>query len=239
MTMNSKRLIPLLALFAVLTACNLPQATQPTPTFTPFPVIPTFTSAPALVTATLAPALTATNTQVPAAEATAPAAFCQDARVGVLLDSVGSALAASNGGAFAALISPVSGLDLQFIRSGRVVNYDREHAAFVFETTYQVEWGLSAGSGGPLTGSFQEIVLPSLQTVFTPSAQRVCNQIKLGSATYQAAWPSEYSAVNFYSVHFPGTTQFSGLDWETWLAGVEFANGQPYLRVLLHFEWEP
>ncbi len=228
-----------IVLLAILTACNLPQTT---PTSTPFPVIPTFTLKPptaTLPTATVAPVITATNTQVPTAAATVPAAFCQDARVGVLLDSLGTALASSNGESFASLVSPVSGLDLQFIRTGRVVNYDREHARFVFETTFQVEWGLGAGSGEPVVGSFQQIVLPSLQTVFTPAAQRVCNQIKLGGATYDAAWPPEYSAINFYSVHFPGTSGNGGLDWETWLTGVEFAGGQPYLRVLLHFNWEP
>jgi len=221
-------------LLAILTACTLP---QPTPTSSPFATIPTFTSAPP--TATAQSYLTATHTQVPTAAATVPPAFCQDARVGVLLDSFSSALSSSNGELLASLISPVNGLDLQFIRTGRVVNYDREHARFVFDSTFQVEWGLGYGSGEPVIGSFQQIVLPSLQTVFTSAAQRVCNQVKVGGATYEVAWPSEYSTINFYSVHFPGTSDFGGLDWQTWLTGVEIVGGQPYLRVLLHLEWEP
>jgi hypothetical protein len=238
--MKNNRAILSILLLAALSACNLPQ-TQPTPaptaTSTPFPLIPTFTSLPP--TATAQAGVTATSTQVPTAAAMVPPAFCQDTRVGVLLDSLNSALSSSNGELFASLISPINGLDLQFIRSGRVVNYDREHARFVFETTFQVDWGLGAGSGQPVTGSFKEIVLPSLRTVFIPAAQRVCNQIKVGGATYEVAWPSEYSALNFYSVHFPGTTENGGLDWQTWLTGVEFINGQPVLRVLLHYAWEP
>jgi hypothetical protein len=200
-------------------------------------IVPTLTSAIPTATAQILP--TATQIQIPTTAATVPPAFCQDARVGALLDSFGNALASSNGESLASLISPVNGLDVQFLRDGRVVNYDREHAKFVFESTYQVEWGLGAGSGAPVTGSFQQIVLPSLQKVFTSTAQRVCDQIKLGGATYAVTWPAEYAPLNYYSVYFPGTDQYGGLDWQTWLAGVEIVNGQPFLRVLLHFEWEP
>ena len=156
-----------------------------------------------------------------------------------LLGAFTAALSSGNGDAMAALISPLSGVDVRFLRDGRVVNYDRAHFAAVFESTYQVTWGLGAGSGEPVTGSFQEIILPSLQVVFTPSAQLVCNQIKLGGATYGVAWPSEYASLNFYSVHYPGADQYGGLDWQTWLTGVEMEDGQPFLRVLLHYAWEP
>jgi hypothetical protein len=61
----------------------------------------------------------------------------------------------------------------------------------------------------------------------------------LGGATYNVTWPAEYASLNYYSVHFPGTDQYSGMDWQTWLAGFETSSGQPFLRVLLHFEWEP
>jgi hypothetical protein len=155
------------------------------------------------------------------------------------LDSFASALASANGETLSALISPTAGVDVRYIRDGRVVNYDREHFQYVFESTFEVTWGNGAGSGLPIVGSFQQIVLPSMRKVFTPSAQRFCNQIKLGGATYDFAWPAEYASFNYYSVHFPGTDQYGGMDWQTWLAGFEMVGGQPYLRVLLHFEWEP
>jgi hypothetical protein len=65
----------------------------------------------------------------------------------------------------------------------------------------------------------------------------VCNQIKVGGATYQPEWP--YKDMNYYSVHFPGTDQNGGLDWETWLVGMESVGGKLYLSALVHFVWEP
>jgi hypothetical protein len=238
MNLRALSLFLLTLLLALPTACTFPVST-PEPTATPvvIVIVPTLTSAPS--TSTPLPINPATATSIPTATAILPPAFCSDSRVTALLDSFASALASANGEAMAALISPARGVDVRFIRDGRVVNYDREHFKYVFDSTYQVEWGLGAGSGLPVVGSFQQIALPSLRKTFTPSAQRACNQIKLGGATYNVTWPAEYASLNYYSVHFPGTDQYSGMDWQTWLVGFEMSNGQPFLRVLLRFEWEP
>jgi hypothetical protein len=45
--------------------------------------------------------------------------------------------------------------------------------------------------------------------------------------------------MNYYSVFFPGTEEFSGLDWETWAVGMELIEGRPYLAALVHYVWEP
>jgi len=128
-------------------------------------------------------------------------------------------------------------MDVRFYRDGNVVNYDAEHAKFVFETTFQADWGLSFGSGLPTLGAFHEIILPSLQVVFTPTSQLVCNQIKLGGASYNTTWP--YPSMNYYSVHFPGTEEFGGLDWQTWAVGMNMSTGTPKLAALIHFVLEP
>lgn len=233
-----KRMIFAALVLSSLAGCTLPQAiSSPAPTaFLPSALpptaiapIPSATDAPPIFTPTPIPTLTS----VP------PPGFCSDSRVTGLFDAFANALAAANGDALAALISPLNGVDVRFIRDGRVVNYDRAHFAAVFASTYQVEWGLAPGSGLPMIGSFQEIILPSLRIVFTSSARLACNQVKLGGATYSADWPAEYASVNFYSVHFPGTDQYGGMDWQTWLTGVEMESGQPLLRALLHFAWEP
>jgi hypothetical protein len=128
-------------------------------------------------------------------------------------------------------------MDVLFYRDGRVINYDVEHARFVFETTYEADWGLSFGSGLPTKGAFKDVVLPSLKKVFTPSAEVVCNQIKTGGTTYVAEWPYPY--MDFYSVHFAGTDEFGGLDWETWLVGMDSIAGKPFIAALMQFVWEP
>jgi hypothetical protein len=234
-----------LLIILTLSSCSIPVDTAPPPTALPTAspqpaliVPPTFTPTPVL-SVVEGPALTQppapTQTQLPAP--TVSLAFCDDPRGRELINSFSKAIASKDGPLLASLVSPSSGMDVRIYRNGNVVTYDAEHAKFVFETTFQADWGLSFGSGESTLGSFQEIILPSLQQVFTSNAVLVCNQIKVGGATYQALWP--YAGMNYYSVHFPGTDQNSGLDWQTWAVGMDNAAGKFYLSALVHFEWEP
>jgi len=172
-------------------------------------------------------------------EQVAPATFCADSRVTALLNNLETAVNTTNGDLLKTLVSPAHGLDVIYVRNGIAANYSPEEAGWVFQSTYDVNWGLGAGSGEPVTGTFPEIVLPALQETFK-NASTTCNEIKLGGATYEIHWPVEYANLNFYSIHNPGNDPANGgLDWSTWLAGVEYVNGQPYLTALLHYQWEP
>jgi hypothetical protein len=166
-------------------------------------------------------------------------AFCADARVVSLLNDLRSALANSDGGRLASLISPTHGMDVRFWRYGTLVNYDREHARFLFESTFQVNWGPAPGSGENTVGSFRQVVLPKLTEVFSANHERHCNDT-LDLATFALEpVPPEYANINFFAVYKPGTDAFGGLDWRTWLAGIEYVGGTPYLFSLTHFQWEP
>ena len=79
--------------------------------------------------------------------------------------------------------------------------------------------------------------MPSLQQVFTSNAVVVCNQIKVGGTTCQAFW--RYPGMNYYSVYFPGSDEYGGLNWQTWVVGMDNVADEPYLATLVHFEWEP
>jgi len=168
---------------------------------------------------------------------TAVPSFCNDEHPRELLSLLQTALQTKDGASLATLISPTLGLDVIYIRNGNVLHYDPEHAKFIFETTFAADWGLAAGSGEPVIGSFQEIVLPSLQQVFTDNAIRSCGEIKTGGVTYLPQWP--YPKMGYYSVYLSGTESFGNMDWQTWLAGISFNAEKPYLAVLLHFAWEP
>ena len=223
------------------TGCNLPiGAVQiPPPTQTAL-IFPTLTPTPPLPdTATPSPTpVTPTVTVTPVAGVPSDSTFCTAPQVTALLQTLKNAILTSDGPLFASLVSPIHGMDARYWRYGRVVNYDQRHARWLFVSTYRVNWGPAAGSGLPTRGAFHDVLIPPLREVFnSASTINVCNQIKTGGATYIPEWP--YYGVNFYSIHFPGTDQYGGLDWRTWLVGIEYVRGKPYLYALIHLNWEP
>lgn len=171
----------------------------------------------------------------------APAAsqrpFCDDLRPPTLIDEFQRAIKSGDGALLASLISPEHGMDARLLRGGRVVNYDREHAAALFESTYIVDWGVGAGSGLPIRGSFRDLFLPDLMDVFSREYLTACNSILLGGTTYSASWP--YDGVDFYSLYYPGSAEFSNLDWHTWVIGIQLVDDEPYLYAIMQFDWEP
>jgi hypothetical protein len=216
-------------------SCSVPVDVAPPPT-----ALPSVTSRPTLIvppTFTPIPLLTQVATPLPTSAPGTVTSFCDDPRARELITSLGKAIANKDGALLASLVSPTKGMAVRFYRDGNVVNYDVEHAKFVFETTFQADWGLSYGSGESTLGAFHEIILPSLQIVFKPTAVLACNQLKLGGATYVPVWP--YQDMNYYSVHFPGTDAYSGLDWQTWAVGMDMSTGKPMLAALVHYVWEP
>jgi len=198
---------------------NLP--TTVPPTFVPFTSFP-----PTAIPPTHVP-----PTQPP------PANFCADGQATALINSFRNALQTSNGELLASLVSPVHGMDARYYRDGRVVNYDQTHAKFLFESTFQVEWGLAPGSGQMTKGSFHEVIIPSLLDLFGKNYTLACNQVQVGGTTYNAAW--SYPGINFYSVYFAGTQANGNMDWHTWVIGMEYVNGKPYLYAIMQFFWEP
>lgn len=168
-----------------------------------------------------------------------PSAFCSDARVTNLLNSLKTALLTSNGELFGSLVSPVHGLDLRLWRYGASANYSPKEAAWAFSSDYVISWGPAPGSGDETLGTFSAQPLPRLQEVFGADYSLHCNDT-LDLATFSLApWPSEYANVNFYTVYKPGSEQYGGLDWRAWIVGIEYVQGQPTLFALFHFQWEP
>lgn len=206
-------------LVLTLIACSVPVDAPPPPTS-----IFSATPQPAESTPTVAPATSA------------PESFCQDTRVFQLISDLKTATQTRDGDLLASLVSQTSGVGVRFIRDGNVITYF-DNIKFIFETTYDANWGLGAGSGEPVKGSFQEIVLPSLERVLTSDPLLACNDLKVGGATYIPDWP--YEDMNYYSLHFPGTDQYSGMDWETWAVGMVYEDGKLMLSALVHFAWEP
>ncbi len=169
-------------------------------------------------------------------EYVAPSSFCADGKVNTLLDNLKKSLNNSDGQLLSSLVSPVHGLDLLFFRSGTVANYSQEEAKWVFQSEYVVNWG-SGPSGIDTKGTFRSVPLPELLTVLNSPYDLYCNDATQAGAV-EAAWPPEYSNVNFYAIYKPGSPGVE-MDWHTWLAGIEYFKGKPTLFALIHFVWEP
>jgi hypothetical protein len=85
-------------------------------------------------------------------------------------------------------------------------------------------------------GAFHDVIVPDLVRLFNQSYTLHCNELKYGGATYEVSWPYDK---DFYSIYFPGTAANGNMDWHTWVAGIEYVGGRPYLYALTQFFWEP
>ncbi len=228
--MNSKALATFLLGVLVLAGCGS-RATPAPPT-----AIPTLANTPVPFPLTLTPAAV---TPLPGETVISPAsmsATCSDPQVMALIESFKTAVRTADGALLSSLVSPTRGMDVAYLRDGTVITYDQQHAKFLFETTYEVDWGVMPGSGLAKQGSFHDVIVPELVKAFDQPYTLYCNELKHGGATYELEWP--YKG-DFYSLHFPGTEANGNMDWHTWVIGVEYANSQPYIYALMQFFWEP
>lgn len=243
--MNIRLIMPILLMgFTLLTACASPNPATPT-------------QAPAATVTLLPPAtgtLTTTETLSPSTPTTSPGGItavptptlsipspvtsniCGDPQVTALIDSLKTAMLKSDGPLLSSLVSPQRGLDVSYFRDGTVINYRPDQAKFLFETTFEVNWGPAPGSGQDKVGSFHDVVVPELVKAFNQPYTLHCNELKHGGATYELEWPYEGG---FYSIYFPGTEANGFMDWHTWAVGIEHVNNKPYIYALIPFFWEP
>jgi len=240
--MNTRSImIVLLISFVLLSACASPNPATPTlallPTATPLQtsgtLIPTVTpdlSLPTSISSTAIPTLTSS---IPSPVASN---ICADPQVTALIDSLKTAVLTSDGSLLSSLVSPQRGLDVANFRDGTVINYRPDQAKFLFETTFEANWGPAPGSGEDKIGSFHDVIVPELVKAFNQQYTLHCNELKHGGATYDVSWPYEG---DFYSVYFPGTEANGSMDWHTWAVGIEYVNNKPYLYALIPYFWEP
>jgi len=233
--MNIKILPAFLPGLILLVGCASSATQAPaTPTFLALPTSTLFIGTQPSLTLTpgaITPAPGVTGSAPPN-----PSTICTDPQVTPMIDSFKSAILTSDGPLLSSLVSPSRGMDVAFFRDGTVITYKPEHAKFLFETTFEVDWGAEPGSGAAKRGSFHDVVVPELARIFNQPYTLHCNELKHGGATYELAWPYQSE---FYSIHFPGTQANGNLDWQTWVMGIEYVSGKPYVYALIQFFWEP
>ena len=233
--MKTKTLPAFLMGVLLLAACGSPATLPPpTPTFLPLPTSTLVIGTPPGLT--LTPGATTPIAGTPGTAISNPATICNDPQATALIDSFKTAIQTSDGPLLSSLVSPSRGMDVAYFRDGTVITYQPEHAKFLFETTFPVDWGTEPGSGAMKSGSFHDVIVPELVRIFNQPYTLHCNELKLGGATYTAEWPYQGE---FYSIHFPGTQANGNMDWQTWAMGVEYISGKPYIYALIQYFWEP
>ena len=225
-------------LLAVLvTACSSSNDSSPTPTSagvppsTFFPAVTASSQIPLPASDGMTPIATVLVTQAPGSTN-----LCTDPQATALIDSLKTAVTTGDGPLLSSLVSPASGMEVSYYHSGTAIKYDQNQAKFLFETTYPANWGVDPASGAEKVGPFHEVVVPALVKIFGQPYDLYCNELKYGGASYPVDFP--YNK-DFYSIYFPGTEANGFMDWQTWVAGIEYVNGKPYLYALMQFYWEP
>ena len=217
----------------LLASCNVGRSTSQTPS-TPasnfLNLVSTETPSP-LVLPSLTSVFTPTATPFPAIASD----FCLDPAVVSLIDSLKTSMLSTDGVLLSSLVAP-NGMEVRYFRDGNAVTYTPYQASFLFETTFEANWGNDPASGNEKLGSFHNVIALEMVKIFNQPYTLHCNEIRHGGATYEVSWPYKK---DFYSIHFNGTEQNGYLDWHTWVVGVEYSNDKPYIYALMNFFWEP
>ncbi|MCU0485032.1 MAG: SH3 domain-containing protein [Anaerolineales bacterium] len=168
--------------------------------------------------------------------------FCQAPQVNALVERLITSVMERDGDALAEMVSPLNGLMLYHnVWNPPVTINQPEDLRKIFYSTVEYDWGIQEGSGLELKGSFKELVYPKLVDVFSQTHTVHCNVLEQGTSaggtTGIVAWPVEYSNLNFMALYRAAPAS-QELNWRTWVVGIEYVNGIPYVAVLMQFYWE-
>jgi hypothetical protein len=164
-------------------------------------------------------------------------AFCSDAAARRIVDDFKVALQGRDGPLLARLVHPKRGLLVRLNWWNPEVRFSQPAVETVFNSDTSYDWGVEDGSGQSLVGSFKVVVQPLLEADFSGTPQVHCNNLVAGGSAGIIQLPFEYSAVNYYAIFRPPAAD-SEFDWGTWVLGIEYWSGKPYLSFLVHYEWE-
>lgn len=167
-------------------------------------------------------------------------AFCDDTRVGAIVETVKTAVSTHNGESLARVVYIERGLLIRYNWWNTEVRFSFDGVSNFFTDLAARDWGVHDGSGLPITGSAAEVIVPLLEKdLLVDNTQVACNRILAGGSAGLITLPPEYEALNYYSVHRPPPDQEQNtFDWGTWVIGIEYWNGEPWLSFLVHYEWE-
>ncbi|HET7009193.1 MAG TPA: hypothetical protein VFI11_00335 [Anaerolineales bacterium] len=158
--------------------------------------------------------------------------FCADPRVLQLLDAAARAVDREDGELLGSLVSPRRHLRIRYDWRSYDVLVSRTEIPDLFGESQERTWGVNA-SGATIRGSFGQVIMPLLRGTLTPASVLTCDSIGAGPTLREVRWPSEFTNLHYYSFYRPAESGGGEYSWTTWLVGVEYVEGQPYLAAFV------
>lgn len=165
-------------------------------------------------------------------------AFCNDARVAELANQFILGMKDRDGGKLSELASPKRGLIIRHDWWNPEVLIGPDAVKNLFDAPQALYWGVIRDSEVTIDGTFNEVILPQLEDVFTIAPEQSCNELAAGSSAEEILWPPEYSNLNYLAFYRPAPEPGSQLNWRSWVLGIEYVKGEPYLAVLVQYRGE-
>ncbi len=164
--------------------------------------------------------------------------FCQDEAVLDLLVDLETAVTNQDSSLLAQLIHPERGLRIHHAWWNPEVRLTYDEVSEIFTSTAVYDWGIEDGSGSPIVGPFSQEILPLLQEDLLLADDTACDEILHGGTAGIVRLPDGYDAVHYYAFFRPGTDEFAGMNWGSWVVGIEQWQGTYYVSYLVHYQWE-
>ncbi|MFX0080034.1 MAG: hypothetical protein ACFE8O_12430 [Candidatus Hermodarchaeota archaeon] len=164
--------------------------------------------------------------------------FCNDSRAKLLIDEFIQALQDPQNSSLNEFISPNRGLTIRLNWYSPDVIFAMDEIDSISTDDREIEWGIMADSGLQITGTFEKIIRPYLEDVFSDSSEVICNELKWGNTSGEILWPNELENLNFFSFYRKAEEDGNLFDWRTWAIGIEYVNNQPYIAILIHYSSE-
>ncbi|HKI52821.1 MAG TPA: hypothetical protein VJ987_01755, partial [Anaerolineales bacterium] len=162
-------------------------------------------------------------------------AFCADTRIAPLIEKLKTSMNQSDGLLLSQQVSPAHGMNVHLWAYQQPVHLNTEQAIGAFVSTDIYNWG-SGPSGMDDLGTFKDVIQPKMLDVLNaPNMETYCDSL---DKVYPLAQPWPYPGIHYYNLYKPGTPG-TELDYRTWLIGIEYYKGEPYIYGMVNIVWEP
>lgn len=166
-----------------------------------------------------------------------PGGGCNDPELAATIRTFMRAVDATDGAALSAVSSPLRGLLIRQEHANPTVTYSPAQVGGLFSSPTSQNWGTEDARDVPIIGPFKTLLLAGLKrAVVGKGAQEKCGKLLMGGSAGNNEWPPEFASFTQVSFHVPATDGTN--DWLTWVAGMEYVDGKPYVAALVQYQWE-